>query len=69
LRDEDGGLTARQQRLRIEALRESQRVFYLRNPFGDVLQIAITNASFERVAGVGTLEYLELSMDYSEISA
>jgi hypothetical protein len=69
LRDVDGGLSGREQRLRIEALRESERVFYLRNPFGDVLQIAITNASFERVAGVGTLEYLELTMDYSEISA
>ena len=69
LRDVVGGLTARQQRLQIEALRNSDRVVYFRNPFGDVFQASMQTAHFDRVSGVGLLEYLELSLDYTEITA
>jgi hypothetical protein len=69
LRDIVGGLTARQQRLAIEALRIANQVVYFRNPFGDVFQVSMPSAKFDRVAGVGLLEYLELSLDYVEITA
>ena len=69
LRDVPGGPTARAQRLAIEALRDSQRIVYFRNPFGDVFQVSMPSAKFDRVAGVGLQEYLELSLDYVEITA
>lgn len=69
LRDVAGGVTARQQRLQVEALRDSQRIVYFRNPFGDVFQVFMASARFDRVSGVGMLEYMELSLDYVEITA
>ena len=69
LRDIPGGLTARAQRLKIEALRQSQRIVYFRNPFGDVFQTAMDSAQFERVSGVGILEYTDVTIAYQEITA
>lgn len=68
LRDVVGGFTARQQRKQIEALRDSQRIVYLRNPFGDVFQVSLDSVRFDREAGVGMNEYMTLSLDYSEIT-
>jgi len=69
LRDIEGGLTAREQRLAIEALRASNRTVYFRNPFGDVYKASMPSAQFDRVSGVGLREYMELSLDYLEITA
>jgi hypothetical protein len=67
-REEPGGLTAREQRLALEALRSSQQKVYLRNAFGDVWQIAISSAKFTRQAGVGLQEITTVSLSYSELT-
>jgi len=70
LRDvEPSGPTARAQRMSVEALRDSGRIVYFRNPFGDVFQVVMPTASFDRVAGVGLKEYMTLTLTYLEITA
>jgi hypothetical protein len=67
-RDQTGS-TARSQRLALEALRDSQRKVYLRNPFGDVWAVALQSARVSRVAGVGLQEVATATISYLEISA
>ena len=62
-------MTARQQRLFIEEIRNSGQVIYLRSPFGDVWEVALSGISFTREAGVGTREFGSLSIDYTEVTA
>jgi hypothetical protein len=69
LRDVAGGLTARQQRQALVALRGEQRELFLRNPFGDVWQVALENISVGRVAGVGRAEYVDLTIPYMEVAS
>lgn len=70
LRDvEPSGPTARVQRLALEALRDSGRIVYFRNPFGDVFQVSMPTAQFDRMAGVGLKEYMTLTLTYLEITA
>jgi hypothetical protein len=68
LRDIAGGLTARQQRENLIALRDEQRSVYLRNPFGDVWQVAMGNIGVGRIAGVALAEYVDIELPYSEVT-
>lgn len=61
-------ITAREQRLRIEALKSSYSELWLRTPFGDVIQIALGQLSFDREAGVGLREHGTLAIPYTEVS-
>lgn len=61
-------LTPRQQRLALEAIRNSGRDAYLINPFGDVYKLVMNTIQFTRVAGTGLNELLKGSMDYVEIT-
>jgi hypothetical protein len=68
LRDKEGGLTARLQRQQILAAKAIVAPTYLRNPFGDVWLVSLGNASISRIAGVGTREFVDLTLPYSELS-
>jgi hypothetical protein len=67
LRD-TGGTTARQKQLRLVDIQERTRQAYLRNPFGDIFKVSVSNMSIGRIAGVGRSEFCDVSIPYSEVS-
>lgn len=67
LRDRHDGLTGRQQRFTLENTRSHQELLHLRNPFGDVWPVNLSDISFEREAGVGHREFLDVSFEYYEV--
>jgi hypothetical protein len=62
-----GILTARAIRQRIEALKMSQNDLYLRNPFGDVWPVYVSGIQVDRVAGVGSAEFVDITVPYFEL--
>jgi hypothetical protein len=64
---DDNDSSARTKKLSIERIRASEMSCYLRNPFGDVWSIGVMEAAYSRIPGVGTNEYVSVSIDYSEI--
>lgn len=63
-----GGMTPRQERIFLEKIRKDNRSTFLRNPFGDVFRAGIGGLKFDRIAGVGTSEYNEVTIPYEELS-
>lgn len=61
-------ITARAQRLAVEALRDSGRQAYLRNPFGDVWAVALVSLSISRVPGIGQREHSTCQIKYTEVA-
>lgn len=61
-------VTAKTQRLQIEAMKETQTSVYLRNPFGDVWQVALGKLTFSRTPGVGLREFGSMTIPYTEVS-
>lgn len=59
--------TARQKRLKLQTIKAARTGYYLRNPFGDVLQVALGNISISRVAGVGVSEFVDVEIPYMEV--
>jgi hypothetical protein len=66
LRDDDN-TSARQKRVQLQALKAARTTYYLRNPFGDLLEIAIGNLGISRLAGVGTAEFVDVTIPYREV--
>ena len=66
LRD-DETQTAREKRLKLQLIKGSKTTYYLRNPFGDVLEVSVGNLSFSRIAGVGTSEFVDVTVPYREV--
>ncbi|MGE0342552.1 MAG: hypothetical protein AB7O86_05750 [Porticoccaceae bacterium] len=62
------GATAREQRLAIEAIKADKGYVYLRNPFGDVWKVAVSDIDVKRMAGVGQREFVTVSIPYQEVS-
>lgn len=62
-------ITARAQRLAVEAIRDAGLPTYLRNPFGDVWQVALESMNVQRIAGVGLREFATASLTYTEITS
>jgi hypothetical protein len=62
-------MSARLQRLYLEAIRDSGMKIFLRNPFGDVWAVALDSARITRTAGVGLREMATVTIAYSEITA
>lgn len=60
--------SARQIRLDLEAAKDTNSYFYLRNPFGDSWKIWWDDPRFNRIAGVGLNEYVEISFGYYEVA-
>lgn len=67
LRD-TGGTSARQKRLRLKQLKESEASLWLRNPFGDTFRVNVSNISITRIAGVGVSEFCDVSIPYAEVA-
>lgn len=61
------GITPRLYRQKLEALKDSSSVLYLRTPFGDVFKVGIGQLSFARIPGVGTSEMGTVSFPYFEV--
>lgn len=66
---DNDAMTARQQRLAMDALRESGYPIYLRNPFGDVWEVGVMSMPVTRIPGVGMREFAKASISYMEITA
>lgn len=61
-------LTPREIRLKLEILRSSTDVLFLRTPFGDSWQVGLKDLQFSRIAGVGINEFFDVSIPYFEVS-
>lgn len=62
------GLTARQQLKLIELLCEDAPYLWMKNPFGDVYKVVLSDPQVERISGVGLNEYVDLTFDYTEVA-
>jgi len=63
-----GTLTARQKRLLIMSIIQETGSLQLRNPFGDIWQVNVSNIGVTRIAGVGAQEFCDVTLPYSEVS-
>jgi hypothetical protein len=61
-------MTARGQRLQLEALKATKRELFLRNPFGDLWQVSPGAIQISRTAGVGLREMHTASIPYEEVA-
>jgi len=59
--------SARQKRFKLESLKEQNISLYLRNPFGDMFRVSVGNVQTNRLAGVGTSEFVDVSFTYLEV--
>lgn len=59
--------TARSKRQRLQEIKGSKLNFYVRNPFGDLLLVYVGNLGISRIAGVGTSEYVDVTIPYKEV--
>lgn len=66
LRDDLNG-TARSKRLKLQVLKDARTAYLLRNPFGDVIQVSLGNLQIERIPGVGTAEFVDVTIPYKEV--
>lgn len=66
LRDSATG-TARVKRMRIEKMKEEARSLFLRNPFGDIWAVSVGDIQVDRIAGVGLMEFVDLTIPYTEV--
>lgn len=65
---DDAGSTAREQRLALQELANVGAAMFLRTPFGDMWKVIVTNFSFDRTAGTGSSEVVNVSFDYTEVA-
>lgn len=63
-----GYITARAQRLRLEAMKAERTAVYLRSPFGDLFTVNINDISVKRIAGTGTTEITDVTLPYEEVA-
>jgi hypothetical protein len=66
LRDTEAS-TARSKRIALQALKAARTTYYLRNPFGDILEVSLGNLGVSRIAGVGTSELVDMTIPYNEV--
>lgn len=64
----NASIPARLLRLALENLTATKAALYLRNPFGDVWQVGTGDMQFSRMAGVGTLEYFDVTIPYTQVA-
>jgi hypothetical protein len=62
-----GSLTPRAVRQAIETIKQNQDSLVLRNPFGDSWDVYVSGISVERVAGVGSSEFVDITIPYLEM--
>lgn len=61
-------LSPRQERMLLEKLRAESVMCIFKNPFGDVWELVLGQLQFDRLAGVGTQEFNEVTIPYMEVS-
>ncbi len=66
--DPTTGMTPALQRSALEAVRATSYTVKLRNPFGDVITIAMGDIEWEREAGVGINQYMTFSFEYEQVA-
>lgn len=59
--------TARAQLQGLKATQSSKMWYWLRNPFGDITRVAVSNLQVNRIAGVSTNEFADITFQYAEI--
>lgn len=57
----------RRQKLDLERFKAKRKAVYIRTPFGDIFLANTGDLSFERIAGVGSSEFTNVSLPYSEV--
>lgn len=62
------GWTARQQRLDLQDLKARRISVLMQTPFGDIIKVNLGDIQFDRVAGVGTVEYMTVTIPYTEVA-
>lgn len=60
--------TARGKRLSLRTLKDLKTWVWLRNPFGDMWQITLGEIQYDRVAGVGHREDVDVTIQYMEVA-
>lgn len=63
------GMTGSEIMRKLNTLFRLKRWLLLRDPFGGIMKISIGEVSFARMSGVGTAEYGDLEIPYSEVGA
>lgn len=59
--------TARQKRQALMAMRLTRQTFLLKNPFGDIFTVSIGDMTIDRIAGVSTNEFVDVTIPYQEV--
>jgi hypothetical protein len=62
-----GSLTARNQALAMEKLKSAGHAVSLRTPFGSIWSVHVSNVNLDRVAGVGSAEFVDMEIPYAQI--
>lgn len=62
-----GGTTARQKKLRLEAIQGTVQAVWLRNPFGDTFPVNVSSIQIARIAGVGAAEFCDVTIPYAQV--
>lgn len=60
-------VSARQQKEALENLYLLKKPVYLRNPFGDLWYISMTDVDIQRISGVGLSEFVDVTVPYQEV--
>lgn len=61
------GMSCRDQLALLREARRRQKLILMRDPFGHVTPISIQNVNTERMAGMGTEEFGNISLPYKEV--
>ena len=59
---------ARERKVKLEEIRDTESMMFLRNPFGDVYPIYVGAIGVSRIAGVGKAEHVDVTIPYSEVA-
>lgn len=52
----------------VEDLRRANETYWLRDPFGALFKVSLGDLSWDPVAGVGTVEFGDMSIPYEEVA-
>jgi hypothetical protein len=64
---DSAGRTARQKRLLLLDAQKTLRKVWLRNPFGDVFRVSVSQIQVSRIPGVGLQEFVDVSIPYAKV--
>lgn len=65
---DEGNLTAREKRLKLNTFKQLYTRATLRNPFGDSYTVSLGDIAIDRIPGTGKSEYVDVTIPYSEVA-